>query len=218
MRNHPFNCISEVPLSAPSSHGASTHAIAQKGRCSFGFSMAGVACDLGSSICHAAHMRHLRIGLKCLSPPCWLNRRGIDPLHVLLIPAANRNCNYARNVVGVLAISVGDDLGNKRCARVKSDPRLRLVVGPTLPPVDRSDRRDIVPTCDKSMLDERVRELGQPLRALGRDHDLDALQRLDSWLGHDQLAFSSFRSLSMRAMTSSSVRASALHPVMIGPS
>jgi hypothetical protein len=34
-----------------------------------------------------------------------------------------------------------------------------------------------------------VRELGQPLRALGRDHDLDALQRLDSWLGHDQLAF-----------------------------
>lgn len=72
--------------------------------------------------------------------------------------------------------------------------------------------------CHEPILDERPRKLGKPLRALGRDDNLDALQLSGGRLGHDALAFSSFRSLSMSATTSSSVCASALHPLMIGPS
>jgi hypothetical protein len=62
-------------------------------------------------------------------------------------------------------------------------------------------------------------EVGQQFGALGGDDDLDAFKVASGgWVRHRVLSFSSVRSLSIIATTSSSVRAIALHPEMIGPS
>ena len=93
------------------------------------------------------------------------------------------------------AIGADADRGHERDSGLQPYPRLGLVEDLALPAVDCSDTCDVVPARDEPILDERACEVGQPVGALGRDDDLDALQFGGGRLGDYLLAFSSFHSV-----------------------
>ena len=88
----------------------------------------------------------------------------------------------ARDAVGVIAVSTGDDLGHEMSARVEPDARLRLVVDLPFPAVDRPDWRDAVAARDEAGFDQVPGEVDQPVGVVGGDDDFDARRRLRGWV------------------------------------
>lgn len=96
--------------------------------------------------------------------------------------------------------------------------RSRLIVDRAFPSIDRPDCAMLWPhPTSRSSTSDHVKSASHSALSAVMTTS-DALQLIGGQLDHDVLTFSSSRNLSMRATTSSSERASALHPVMIGPS
>jgi hypothetical protein len=92
--------------------------------------------------------------------PCF----GFDSRHVIRVAVIYGKGMNAGNVVGVVFLDPVNDAGNQRCASVKGDPDLAVVLDRTLPAVDGTDGVDLLSAGAPAFLDEVAGEGGEPLR------------------------------------------------------
>src|SRR5215467_13200820 len=86
-----------------------------------------------------------------------------DPREVVRVSVDDRPCRHAGDLVGMLALGAGNDLGYPFTAGVQRYPAFGPLVYLTLPPVDRPHRGEVVRAGGQAVFDQRPGELIEPV-------------------------------------------------------